>query len=415
MPQTRLEYFKTACSQELYTHRNWCIRCMSAPYKDVDGTDTLPEFKNGQWAVPIGGGKFDPITDCPEGEPLLEHQTKIDLEPGDLKCLKEPVKGTSYGEAVCNAVFFDWAADGKIPYFKGPLEKYVKKTVPALLEDGTLNFSNLDRLYKSQGYLTLFADFLVYTYTPKSLTASPEALKILKELLEKYKDQLSDPAIAAMIDEAVVNADREYIKGDEAAKFFLKDKIYATVRKKMFYTQGGIARLDDPSKMDYIPNSLYEGIKPENLPAIINALRSGSYDRGVSTALGGEAAKFANRVFQNLKIAEDDCGTKVGKPETVSAGRNLVGRYIVGEDQPITEERFKSLIGKQIILRDPTGCKTKNGNLCAKCMGDAETNSKTGIGPRMAEMLNVFLSISLAAFHGRVAKTVEFNPLNDLH
>ncbi|QAX96024.1 hypothetical protein [Vibrio phage vB_VmeM-Yong XC32] len=416
MAINKLDYFKLAMRDGLYRHRAWLFRVLSLPNRDKAVGVNVPGFREGKWFYhnpEIEGGQEE-ITGWEEGQPLFPIKERFTITEDFLSCVREPVE-TNYGEAIINACIFEWGSEGVLPYVAGKInKKLLSKRVSAALLDQSLSVPQYLKVMQAMNYITVFAEITVSAYTPKALTASPEALKIRDELLEKFKDQLDDPAIVAMIDEAITEADREYMAGDDASKFFLKDKAYAVVRKKLFHVQGGLAKLDDPSKMDYIPRSLGEGYAAEDLPAIINSLRSGSYDRGASTALGGEAAKFSNRVFQNLKIAEDDCRTMVGKPELVEAGRDLVGRYIVGRDEPISEQEFAKLIGTEIILRDPTACKTKNRGYCARCMGDKEVNSNVGLGPRMAEMCNVFMSISLAAFHGTASKTVDFDPVLDI-
>jgi len=408
------DYFKMALKEGWYRDRQWILRVNTIQKADRAPTDTLPGFKEGQFYILLEGAE-EPITDTVPDQPLFPIKEVLSLTPDDLKCVKEPIT-TNYGEATINAIIFEYGSAGKLPFIRGEITgKLLSKVVARALETDVITVDDYLRIIEGMNFITMFADIHVVAYTPRSLQASPEALRIRDELLAKFKDQLHDPAIVAMIDEAIVAADKEFMEGDPAAKFYLADKAYAVVRKKLFHVQGGLTRLDDPSKMDYIPRSLDEGYAPEDLPAIINSLRSGSYDRGASTALGGEAAKFSNRVFQNLKIAEEDCGTKVGKPETVSAERNLVGRYIVGRDTPITEAEFETLIGKRIILRDPTGCKTANRAYCGKCMGDKEVESELGLGPRLSEVCSVFLSVSLAAFHSVASKLVVFDPSKDIH
>lgn len=407
------EYFKLALKQGWYRDRQWLLRTNTIQSRDRTGTDVLPAFRENQCFV-MADGKEESISDYVPDAPLFPIKERIQLLAGDMVCIKEDVEA-NYGEALINAIIFEYGTTGKLAFVPGKIgKKFLSKYISDALETDVITVDDYLRVMEAMNFITLFADIHVAAYTPRSLQASPEALRLRDELLEKFKDQLNDPAIVAMIDEAITEADKEFMKGDPAAKFYIADKAYAVVRKKLFHVQGGLTRLDDPSKMDYIPRSLDDGYAPEDLPAIINSLRSGSYDRGASTALGGEAAKFSNRVFQNLKIAEPDCGTMVGKPERVSSERNLVGRYIVGRDTPITEEEYVSLIGKDIILRDPTGCKTPNRAFCGKCMGDKEVESDTGLGPRLSEVASVFLSISLAAFHGSISKTVVFNPMVDI-
>lgn len=408
----KLEYFIESIKAGRYIQRAWLYRCFSVGFKNKTPTDVLPGYDQERgWFV----GVDEPvdIIDAKPKESLFPIKERFTLEKGTFPGITETVE-TNYGEVILYVLIFLFSCKGKIPFKPGSInKKYLSKTVAHALSENLITANEYFDIVKGLNQSTLFSDLHVTTYTPKSLNPSPEVLALRNELLEKYKDQLNDPAVVAIIDEAIAEADREYMKGDPSEKFYLKDKAYAVVRKKLYYLQGGVESLDRPGEMDYLAGSLDEGYKAEDLPVIINQLRAGSYDRGVSTALGGEAAKFSNRVFQNLKIAEEDCGTSVGKPELVDGTWDFTGRYIVGRDEPISEADMKSLMGKTIYLRDPTACATVNGNYCYKCMGEGQRRSKLGLGPRMAEICSVFLSVSLAAFHGRSSKTTVLVPERD--
>lgn len=85
-----------------------------------------------------------------------------------------------------------------------------------------------------------------------------------------------------------------------------------------------------------------EGWKAENLPELASSLREGSYDRGASTALGGEAVKFILRVMQNTVVSEDDCQSKNGMPVKITKPTQdqFVGNYLLdgGKLVQLTDE-----------------------------------------------------------------------------
>lgn len=301
------------------------------------------------------------------------------------------------------------AFQNPIPYQQGKLNgKKVDKLIADLAEKKQISVEEYRRNFiRACGYLTVFTQLRITAATPKSISPSKKALAVRDKLLRENKGNLEDPAVLAKIDQQVAAADREDLAGDPSEPFFRKGKQIDTVRKKLYHIQGGVPRLDDPSRMELMPNSLDEGMTPENMPAAVNNLRSGSYGRAKDTALGGEAAKFATRAYQNVRISSDDCGTKVGEQMFIQENHvgELSGMYLVGDDQPLDEKKIKALIGKSVYLRVPAACKENNRNYCVRCIGHRIADSGIGVGPLMNQIGNVFMSVSLAAFHGSSLKT----------
>jgi hypothetical protein len=137
---------------------------------------------------------------------------------------------------------------------------------------------------------------------------------------------------------------------------------------------------------------------------MVNSLRMGSYNRGASTALGGEAAKFSARIFQNTKLAEDDCGSTVGMPFLVTEyNKNMfVGRYLFNGKklEEVKEGDLDNQVGKVLRFRSPQTCWTENGNYCGTCMGRLVADSGIGLGPQASAVGSAILSAFLAMMHG---------------
>lgn len=410
---TSYEYLRLCFINKMYLDRIWLTRVLSIPTGEKETKGLLPGFDGKDVFVAVDGEEVA-LTDYIADSPIFPINAKIDVDNEMLSCVTDTVRVT-IGQLIINSNIIQTPFNGKIPFQEKELGgKRLDKLITNALTDDVITTDEYLSFMSSMNFITVYADFAITTFTPKTLQAAPDTEKVLKELLDKYSDQLNDPVIVALIDEAISATERAYLQGDPGYRFLKKGKDFDVVRKKIFGVQGGIPRLDDPSKMEYIRSSIASGIKPEELPAIINQLRSGSYDRGMSTAQGGEAAKFANRVFQNIKLAEEDCGTTIGKPETIKDNKELIGRYIVGNKTPLDEGSLTKLIGKKVFLRDPTGCKTKNHNYCGKCLGQNEVTAVIGLGPRLAEAISVFTLISLAMFHGTASKTVDYDPFEEL-
>lgn len=405
------DFFVACVARELYMSRRWILRSMGLPIgmKHASPEDIyVPTSDGNEWFFYNEQGDKVKIDDADPKKPLFELTEKVTLNAGDLPNIKSTI-ATAYSQALINVICFCWPFTTPIDYQTGPINgKRVDKLIAGLAEQKLIPVDEYRRnFYKAMGYITVFTQLAVTAATPKSITPSPEALKKRDELLKEFADQLDDPAVLAMIDQTISAIDREYIKGDPSERFFLKAKQIDTVRKKLFHIQGGVPRLDDPSRMELLPNSLSEGMTPENMPAAVNNLRSGSYGRAKDTALGGEAAKFATRAYQNVRISSDDCGTVVGESIFITSDHieKLTGMYLVGESEPLTEERIRKLVGKFIYLRTPATCKEPQRNYCAKCIGDRIANAGIGVGAMMNQIGNVFMSVSLAAFHGSSLKT----------
>lgn len=405
------DYFVEALKRDLYVPRTWLIRVFGIPAQNFESQEPYaPNFVDGQWFIHDDEGTRHNLEGAVAGKPLYEVKEGMTLEAGDMKNVDKATK-TAYSDAIINQLLFVWPFEKPLPYIAtGINKKILTPIIGVALDTGWISVEEYTGKFTqaAHGRLTAFTQIAVTAATPKSILPSKEALAVKNKMIKENPHRLSDPAFLAELDTAVSAADRESLKDDESAKFFLKAKAYDVVRKKTYHVQGGIAKLDDPTKMDFIDRSLDEGLRPEDMAATVNALRSGSYGRAKDTALGGEAAKFANRVFQNTKIDGDDCGTKIGEPTLIDNKdvKRLVGRYLVGSDTPLTKEALQKLVGKQVNVRSPNACKEPNRNYCKKCMGDSI--SKAGIvsiGPQMGAVGNVFMSVALAAFHGSSLKT----------
>lgn len=250
--------------------------------------------------------------------------------------------------------------------------------------------------------------------TRKSMIPPPWVKEYRDELIEKYKDSLSDPATIAAIDAAMVAKYKEYMAGDPAMRFLIKGKQIDLSAKKRFLMYGAEPGIDGSIKMDPIFSSLAEGWEFDKLPLYINNQRAGSHHRGFNTRLGGEEFKWAVRNTINLMVAEDDCGSKVGIPFhfTESSAKKMIGCYAISNNGPIrvTKENVSQFIGKIVKMRSPQTCKLKGNNRCAKCCGDKLSMNKTGLSAAITAATSGVMYIFMSAAH---AKGVKVNELTN--
>lgn len=415
----KLEYFLQALKDRLYEDRVWILRTMGVPVYDfMDERPGYPSFIEGKWYVTLASNSKEEVTGWKPGFPLFPRDESIVLKAGDMPNVDKETR-TAYSTAILNEILFVWPFETPLPYvaetFSG---KYLEGQIESALKEGRITIKEYtENHFQSMGRLTVFTQISVTAATPKSIRPSKRALEWRDKILKTAtKEELRDPVFLATIDQTVIAIDIEDMKDDEAARFFLKKKQYATVRKKMFTIQGGIARFDDPTKMDLLPTSLEEGLRPEDFPAAVNNLRSGSYGRAKDTALGGEAAKFASRVFQNMRYVSGACDSATGVPVRLTKGNSAdyEGGYLVGDKEPLTAEKLKSLEGKIVYMHMPASCKQGGKNVCARCIGDKVALSGVSIPAQQNAISNVFMLVALASFHGSSLSTKQLKLKNHL-
>lgn len=451
------DYFILSIKEKIYLNRTWLLSMFAIPVGDVVSKNVFhPQFLDGKWQFLKPDGEMEEIVGT-EGRdhtenPLMMPKDLLVFAPGEFPNAPDGIE-TNYGTAIANLyvlvypflhVTYDhnWfkgvsrkVVDNVIgtmstmrtggtgvpgskkplpfPYFNDRFSNkaLVKMVEPALRED-QISVPEYMEMMKGIDFLVALNSIVLTTATPKTLSPSKRAIEKRKELSEKYKGRTHEPAIAALIAKEVVAIDREEMADDPSANYLLKDKQFTTVRMKMYTMQGGVPSLDDPTRVEFIERSLREGMRPEDIPASVNSSRSGSYDRGASTALGGAGVNEANRAYMNTSIKEEFCGTEAGLPIFVNRFNvsSLVGRTIVGKTERLTESDAAKYLGKRITLYAPATCNTPNGHYCERCMDRAVVESKLKLGSQIAASRSVYLKIFLAAFHVRELKTVRYVP-----
>ncbi len=246
------------------------------------------------------------------------------------------------------------------------------------------------------------------TWSERSLTVDPAVLKRKEELFEKYKDKLDDPVVMVAIEKELVDLDKSTIKGDPAEAFMFTDagKTFGEQRRKFFIQFGVTTAFSKYGGTDYMANSLADGLGVSDIPLAANEIRRGSYGRGKETAKGGEQTKFLLRIFQNVKMTEDDCGTKRGLKVRVTENnyKQWVGRYPVSGGAPYTLEKLKAAIDTDIYIRSPMYCSTTDG-YCRRCCGEFfEKVSIEAIGMQGLSITSGITSASMKAQHASSMK-----------
>lgn len=422
------DYFVFALSLKLHLRKGWIISAFSVT-RDSDNH----RYPGGLVRGETGYSFYDrdmqlvAIESTDPNEPLFRFREAVILTAGDVENLSTTID-TYYGDAIVNALVISEAFGKKVPYMKGPItvkaiEKYVE---PRLISDhlviemtdapprtDAILVSEWIRCVDALSQLAGLTSLCVVAATKKGLTPPPGIKEYRRKLIEERKDRLHDPATIAEIERLLIEYDKAYLAGDDVTKFYLKDKAYNIVRKKMYLSHGIETGFMKDGQIEFIENSLSEGWDVDKLPAMINSLRDGSYNRGAMTALGGWAVKFFYRILQNAKIDGRDCGSTLGVRRLIAPGQSgrFVGYYhVVGNKPvPITDQNHADLVGKHIILRSPMTCWTEGSGYCEVCMGDKNAANPTGLGASGSEVGSQFMGMFMAAMHGKTLATAKYS------
>lgn len=429
----KLDYFLAALKAGSYKHKDWVLEAFSPVASYNADTQEAPY----PYALKVEGGHYtaeDPLThealtllDAKAGTPPFAFLEKVTVKPGAIENVHQALE-TCYGSILVNQTVLVYAFGNKVPYQTGTLkvsglEKLIEPRLTTTPEDGRPRRG--DRLYMDEykrfnegiRYLEGFASICVPSATPKTITVSKEVLKRRDELVKQYGEQLEDPVVLAKVTKELTDMDRAWMKGDPAERFYIKDKSFDVVRKRLFIMQGQESGFGKTGKT--ITSSLSEGWNVENIPAMANSQRNGSYSRGFLTALGGVEAKGNYRIFQNTVVAEEDCGSKLGLrlKLTKDIARHFISHSVIHADgklTELTEENLSKYIDTEVSIRSVAFCKTKGQNVCATCIGKNIAKTPNAISTYSASLGSTFVLWLLAAAHGSALKTRNIRYLSNL-
>lgn len=407
---TKRDFFIYSVKKELHLTRYWLIKVLAIPNK-TKNPDVPFLSEDGKKVLVEMSGEVFVISDAIVDESLYSNDERVTLPKTILTSIKTEEIETTYRVALLNLLIFISVFDDKIEYINDIFNASKVDAVvnEHLRKDITQSADEYKKHMKVAGFIEVLSEFCIPTTTERLLRPSKKAIEVRDRLLEEHKDELTNPTTIAKIDAAIVEVLEEEIKGDEAEGFFSNRKMLTKIRKASHGMVGGVIRLDDPTKTDIIPRSLIEGYRPEDLPAAINQLRAGSFDRGSNIALAGVAAKRIGGATQSIAITSEDCGSTNGKTVLVTDNKMYEGRYIVGKNEALTKEDLSKLIGSTIVIRSPLACLEPDGNYCKVCMGKKDAESSVGIGSRLMAMAGVFTGVFLSLFHGKEFKTADYD------
>lgn len=371
--------------------------------------EAIEAYVDGDWVA---------IEDANPSEALIKPNDIIELPPGTIN-LKDIPTTSTYGFLLFNFMVIEFSFGDKIPYvstndYKSILNKLTDNLVDEDKEvAGKFIPSELRRFTQSMLELTGLVPYIAATGSAATLTTHPEMVKTREALFERYKDQLDDPAIITMIQNELVELDKAWIESNGDSEFYKSNKSFTVKRKKMFVMHGIEASFAEGNEFELIKTSLAEGWNPKDLVSINNSIREGSYDRGAGTAKGGEFVNTLQRIFQNVKVIEGDCGTKLTTNYKVSEFdyKSYIGMNYVSGTKLIefTEELAKSNMGKVLKFRRPILCQSELTDFCESCVGPKLSASPYAIGQLISDMGSILMSTFMASMHGTELSVSEYD------
>lgn len=338
------------------------------------------------------------------------------FDPSLEFCKSNPDKVTTVGRWLENVIVIQMPTGYNVFQYDNSVmscKKIIKLVTDAMIEK-KVTVEQYRKFVDHFFYLNHISEICVPSLSVKALMTDPRVPEVKKKFIEEHKGQMHDPFVIKELEDLLGKMDREYLGDDSSVTFFdgLGEKSYKIHRKKLFLMVGGIPAFDESSgKYDFNPNSLMDGWTIDALPSIANEIRKGSYERGRETAKGGAETKLVYRVFQDLVIDKDDCGTK----RTITADfkntfriSDFIGRTIVvgGADVVITPENMSRYDGQVVQMYSPLTCEHKY-NLCYKCCGQhSKEFGVRMIGAQTVKITSQFMQTAMKNMHGTVLKTM---------
>lgn len=423
------EYMLLAISNECYKYRAWVFSLFSICEinKDDDTPYVLRRGKKTYYFIDPTSKEEIELTDTSIKEPAFKFTEATKLKSGDVVNLKKSID-TTYGILLSNCIILIHSFKDKIPYMNkeidiGEIEGNISKRLTTDLKHQTKDSFKPDNPIYISEYLNFidaslslegYSQLCVPTATEKSMTRSPETVALRDKLLKENSDKLDNPVVVSKIEAEIIKSDTDWIKGDLSEGFFYKKDMIAAKRKKAHFMQGYETGFGESGT---ITKSLSEGWDVKNMPIMVNSLREGSYSRGKMTQLGGYATKTINRIFQNVTLSDNDCGTTLGWVRTITKdnSKSLVGFYYLNNDRSsdtttlITNENIKALVGKTVVVRSPQFCKSPKTTFCKYCMGVANSENQNALGAHAAAATSQMMQIEMSTMHSKELKSASYD------
>ena len=430
----KLDYFLKVVNSETHKSRDWIISAFSIqryvpqlsevtyPWALIkDSSDEDKYFV----AVPTEDGYVsEKIEDSDINLPLFQAKEPCDIPANSLP-LENEACNTTYGIILGNMFLLYYPFKNKFKFLNNMISSDMDFEISQRLVDNVANpkMEENDKIYVREylayGEACNFISSLDHLFASSgslaAMSVSDDVIKLRDNLIKENKDNLHDRVVQAKIEEAVVAADKASFAGDEDAKDYLvSGKAFNPTRKKQLILIGGSSGFGDAGEASFIPTSLKDGWRKEDIAIHANEARAGSYFRGKETQFGGADVKVANRIMMNSRIEEEFCGTTRGK-KTIIREKNkfmYIGLYLMTKQDPvlITKDNVNQLVDKEVYLYSPQYCMTAGASYCATCIGRTYSRLPNGIPSVVTNIYDIFMYDKMKRMHGKATNTVVVDP-----
>ena len=423
----RVLYLKECFEHKAYAEKAFLISLISIQFEDEDSSG---KFKKIPFAAFVEQNKYYYINS--EGkqvqiegnvnDPLFRMDHVLSIDKDYHPMITESML-TTFGIFLTNIICF-WEVFGKIvPYHNGEFSNGLVRGIlsrimvddPKEGEDvpeGKAPVSLCMRFSEHTNFLEGIAPYVVVTASVDALTIDKSILKRKEELLKEYAGKLNDPVVYQNIVDELVQMDYDLQMKGKSKTFYIEKKFIDNARKRMFI-MFGLEHNEQTGEFIPLTNSLDQGWEMEHVTEYVNTAVVASYARGIATGQGGAEVKTVLRLIGRSSVEGEDCGTSVGEPIDVTKSNSSlwVGAYYIKNNKPelITKENVESLIGKEIMVRVPQYCVTKDGNYCRTCLGTGLGALKNRISSTVVSIPNAFMINSLKLMHVSGGGTVKLN------
>lgn len=374
-------------------------------------------YLNNTWNVFLDNPSTDRPLVLPEEGIQLNNQSEL------IQKVESFPLQTSLGTFFVNHYCLVYPFGDKIPYQNGKLSigGFEKLISPLVKDDNDKDIKPTDvtvdeakKFMNACSAIAGFSNISTPSATKYTMQPAPGIENLRRELIEKYKDKLHDPAIVALIEKQLVEYDKAFQTQDPEGGFYINDKAFNVSRKKLFVMNGLEQSELSGGEKTFIETSLSEGWDVSKLPAMIDSLRDGSYNRGAMTALGGEAVKFIFRIFAATRISEEDCGSTIGilTPLTKNNINQYIGNTIIlpnKQQVKLDKTNMMTYVGQTLPLRSPGTCKTAHSNFCLTCLGEQLRNNEGSLAALASEVGSKMLGIFMKKMHGVALTTTPWD------
>lgn len=428
----KLEYFLLCMNSGTYKIADWVrsVFCVfdkrpllsDATYdyqvifdpSDLDALFVAVPHEGKRHAVKLTGSK--------KFSPLYHAKEACDIKAGALPLQHDDIN-TTYGIILGNMYLLHYPFGNKFKFINGEIGGSFEDTLASLLTDDVKEGEQEldDRIYVREyllygeacGALGGFDRIFASSGSPKALTVAPEVLQLRDKLIAENKHQLHDRTVQAKIEEQLVAADKKSFENDPARDFLITSKSFNPTRKKQLIMIGGSSGFGNDGDASFIPTSLRDRWKVEDIPVHANEARAGSYFRGKETQYGGYDVKVSYRMAMNSRVAMDFCGTTRGKPIALNEtnAKQVIGLYAVTPKGPvlIDKDNVKNLIGKTFMYYSPQYCKVDGSSYCATCIGKTYSRLPNGLPSVVASIGDVYMYDKMKRMHGKAMTTAVLN------